>query len=368
MSKKDFQNPWGDEPDDLEQTIKKSQEKIINFFNKHSKSTFNKESGSGGGFEFPQDNKKMLQIVAGVLLAGYLSTGFYTVQPDEQGVVMRLGEYNRTSSSGLNYKLPAPIERVRKVSVTNIIKEEVGFRAKGQQLSRQQLLQSSIPTESQMLTTDENIVDINFEVQWRKADAKKYLFNVRDVRGENTIKNVAESAMREVIGVSSITKILAEERSEIEHKVKDTMQSILDNYDMGVNIERVQLLRADPPQNVIDAYRDVQNAKQDKERLINQAYSYRNDIVPKARGEAEQVLQAAEGYKQTVIAEARGESKRFSSIYDQYRYAKDITRKRMYIETMEEVMSNLDKVIVDKGASGVVPYLALPELKNKSSN
>jgi len=362
MSKKDFNNPWEDDPKDFDRALKKGQETLKKLLSGGK----NGLPQYDGDFKLPLDFNKGTRLIILIGLLFYLSTGFYTIQPEEQGVVMRLGRYDRTASPGLNYHLPAPIENVMKVNFTNVIKEEVGFRSRGEnQMNKQQLLQSSIPAESHMLTADENIVDINFEVQWRKVDAKKYLFNVRDHTSENTIKNVAESAMREVIGVSNVTKVLAEERSEIEQKVRDAMQLILDNYEMGVNIERVQLLRADPPQNVIDAYRDVQNAKQDKEKAINQAYSYRNDIVPRARGEAEQFLQNAEAYKQKVVAEARGDAKRFTSVYDQYKLAKDVTKKRMYIETMEDVMSRVSKIIVDKSAGGVVPYLALPELKNK---
>jgi modulator of FtsH protease HflK len=357
MSKKDFQNPWDDDPNDLEQAIKKSQKKIASLF-----------GGGSGDFNFPVDLKKIVTTVILVVAAGWLSTGFYTIQPDQQGVVMRFGEYSRTSSPGLNYKLPSPIETVTKVSVTSINKEEIGYRSKGMQISsKTQLLQNTVANESQMLTTDENIVDINFDVQWRILDAKEYLFNVRDKEGENTVKNVAESAMREVIGLSEVTDVLAEERSSIEQRVKTLMQHMLDNYKMGVNIERVQLLRVDPPQYVIDAYRDVQNAKQDKAREINKAHSYRNDIVPRARGEAEKILQEADAYKQKVVAAAKGEAERFNTVYEQYRAAKDVTRKRMYIETMEEILANVDKIIVDKSASNVVPFLPLNEI-NKTKD
>jgi membrane protease subunit HflK len=366
MSGNDFKNPWDNQGGNIEEKLKQSQQKIVDLFSNAAK----KKKPSGNGSEPPMDfnflnsRSKFIAIFL-IVFVTWLSTGFYTVQPEEQGVVIRIGKYNRTSVPGLNYKMPSPIEEVVKVSVTRVEKEEIGFRSKGEKLTTKMLLQNTVSPESQMLTTDENIVDINFEVQWRIIDAKKFLFNVRDIDSENTVKNVAESAMREVIGLSGVTEVLAEERSKIEQHVKALMQTMLNNYDMGVNVERVQLLRADPPQSVIDAYRDVQNAKQDKEKEINQAYAYRNDIVPRARGQAEQVLQDADGYKQQVIAAAKGDAARFNSIYDQYKTSKEVTRKRIYIETMEEIMGNMDKIIVDKGAQGVVPYLPLNELTKK---
>lgn len=375
-----FENPWDRKrsgKDDLDEIIRKGQKRLMSFLKD------NKGKGSGGGGEGPRPkgpdfgdffnkffdflHSKLLLVITLVALVMWLSTGFYTVQPDEEGVVMRFGKYSRTSVPGLNYKLPYPIEAVTKLSVTRVNKEEIGFRSSGKRITtREQLLESTVSTESQILTTDENIVDINFEVQWIISDAMKYLFNVRDLKTEGTVKSVAESAMREVIGLTNISDVLAEERSRIEQDAKTLLQNILDYYGMGVKVQRVQLLRVEPPQEVIDAYRDVQNAKQDKEREVNRALAYRNDVVPRARGEAEKILQEAEGYKQQVIAQAQGEAQRFSSIYEQYRNAKDVTRKRMYIETMEQILDGMDKLIMDKGSSqsGVVPYLPLNEIAN----
>ena len=366
-----FENPWDNKKkpgkEELDDIIKKGQQRLVHFLNQ--KGSKNKGGGNGGGnFDGPDFsnfiNQKSLLIAGLVILVMWLSTGFYTVQPDEEAVVMRFGKYARTSPSGLNYKMPYPLETVTKISVTRINKEEIGFRSSGKRISsREELLEHTVSNESQILTTDENIVDINFEVQWIIVDAKKYLFNVRDLYNENTVKSTAESAMREIIGLSTISNVLAEERSKSEQDTKNLLQRILDSYDMGVKIVRVQLLRVDPPQEVLDAYRDVQNAKQDKEKEINQAFAHRNDIVPRARGEAERFLQEAEGYKKQVIANAQGEAQRFSSIYEQYRTAKDVTRKRMYLETMEGILEGMEKVIIDKGsASNVVPYLPLNEL------
>lgn len=379
MSNK-FKNPWDDEDKsedktpkkddsdnkDFEELLKQGQEKLLNFFQAKK----NKMDGGGSNFSNlkipPHAHGKMAIVLLLVAFVLWLFTGFYTVQPDEEGVVIRFGKYSRTALPGLNYKLPNPIETVDKLSVTRINKEEVGFRSSGKRItSRAQLLENTVSNESQMLTTDENIVDINFEVQWVISDAKDFLFNVRDLAQENTVKGVAESAMREIIGLSQVSDVLAEERSKIEQQAKQLMQSMLDNYRRGVKIVRVQLLRVDPPQEVIEAYRDVQNAKQDKELEINKALSYRNDIVPRARGEGERVLQDAEAYKQKVIAEATGEAQRFSLIYEEYKNARDVTRKKMYLEAMEEVLSKIEKVIIDNKSSGIVPYLALPDM-NKS--
>ncbi len=365
-----FENPWDNKKkrgkDELDDIIKKGQQRLINFLNQ--KGEDERKGGGGGNFEGPNFgmflNQKILLVIGLVLLVMWLSTGFYTVQPDEKAVVMRFGKYSRTAPSGLNYKLPYPIETVTILSVTRVNKEEIGFRSNGKKLlGNDDHLEQNLRNESKILTTDENIVDINCEIQWIIDDAEKFLFNVRDLYNENTVKITAESAMREIIGLSTISNVLAEERSKSEQDAKALMQKTLDSYNMGVKIIRVQLLRVDPPIEVIDAYRDVQNAKQDKEKEINQAFAYRNDIIPRARGEAEKILQEAEGYKKQVIANAQGETQRFSAIYEQYRNAKDVTRKRMYLETMEQILDGMEKIIVDKGsANNVVPYLPLNEL------
>ncbi len=358
-----FKNPW-----DKKQNPSKDQ-KLGNDFDdifELIKKIGKKAEGAFGG-NGPNLNFKIIKFaVLGLVILWFLS-GFYTIQPDEEGVVVRLGKYNRTSEPGLNYRAPYPFESITKVSVTRVNKEEIGFRSAGRRITtREQLIENTIFTESQMLTTDENIVDINFEVQWQIHSAKDYLFNVRDLMGENTVKVVAESAMREVIGLTKVSDVLAEERSKIETMARASMQTMLDNYQMGVRVMRVQLLRVDPPQEVIDAYRDVQNAKQDKEREINQAYAYRNDIIPRARGEAEKIGQEASAYKYKVVAEATGEAKRFNHIYEEYKGAKEVTKKRMYIETLEEILPNIDKILIEKNAAGnVLPHLPISELKSK---
>jgi membrane protease subunit HflK len=358
MSNDKFKNPWGDDgrkpPEtDLDDLFKKGQEKFNQFF------------GTGSWQPGTTPPVRLLSLIGLVILGLWLSTGFYTVQPDEQGIVMRFGEYSRTTMPGLNYKLPAPIEKIIKVSVTRVNQEEIGFRSTSNR--RGGAGGKNVPKESQMLTGDENIVDIDLNVQWVITDAKDYLFNVLDMPGENTVKNTAESAVREVIGRTDISSALAEERYRIEQEAKVLLQSILDSYKAGVQIVRLQMLRVEPPPEVLDAYRDVQTAKADKERAINQAYAYKNEVLPRARGEAEKLIQEAEGYRRRVIAEAEGEAQRFNSVYNEYRKAKDVTKKRMYLETLESILEGMDKIIIDKKASGgVIPFLPLNDFAKGS--
>jgi membrane protease subunit HflK len=223
-----------------------------------------------------------------------------------------------------------------------------------------------VPEESLMLTGDENIVDIDFVVLWQISDAPNFLFNIQNP--EVTVKDVAESAMREIVGQNDIEPILTAARAKTESEVQELIQEILDGYGAGIQVNQVQLQKVDPPAEVIDAFRDVQAARADQERLQNEAQTYSNRVIPEARGEAERILQAAQGYRDRVIAEAKGEADRFESVLDEYQKAPEVTRKRIFIETMQEVLSNTDKIIIDeKGGSGVVPYLPLSELQKQVS-
>jgi membrane protease subunit HflK len=299
-------------------------------------------------------------LVLLAIVAVWLASGFYRVQPDEEGVVLRFGAYNRVSTPGLNYHLPAPIERVETPKVTYVNRIEIGYQSAGQ-FGRGGARQ--VPEESLMLTGDENIVDINFTVFWLIKDAKDFLFNIRSP--EATVKAAAESAMREIIGQTPIALGLAEGRGKIEQDTRALLQSILDSYGAGIQITQVQLQKVDPPGPVIDAFRDVQRARADEERLQNEAEGYRNDVVPRARGQAQQTIQQADAYKQEVVARAEGDSQRFLEVYQQYKQARDVTAARLYIETMEEVVKNADKVILDRNAAatGVLPYLPLPQIR-----
>lgn len=303
-----------------------------------------------------QEGKKGFLLLAIVAVLLWLSSGVYFVGPDEQGVVLRFGAYHRTTASGLNYHLPFPIETAQTPKVTTVNRVEIGYRTGARNKS------SESSEEGLMLTGDENIIDINFEVQWKIANAPDFLFNVRNP--EDTVQVVSESAMREIIGRAQIATVLAEGKLKVEQDTKKLIQDTLDSYKAGIEVVVVNLLKADPPAQVIDAFRDVQTARADLETARNQADAYRNDIIPKARGSAQQMILDAEAYKQEVIARAQGEASRFSSVYEEFKQAKDVTKRRMYLETMEQILQGMNKVIVDsKNAQGVVPYLPLKELK-----
>ncbi len=354
--------PWGQGPGgggqqpDLEEILKRSQDRM-------------KQVMHGGGVPGP-----LLFLVAAATVAVVVWYGFFfRVNPDEVGVVMRFGEFVRREPPGLHYRLPYPIEEVRlpKVTRQNII--EIG-RHSAPSGRAGTAPPSDVRAESLMLTGDENIVDIDFVVYWRIKSEKdpktgelgvaQYLFNIQNV--DITVKEVAESAMREIVGQSNIQPILTEARQKLEQDVQKLMQDTLDSYGAGVQIDQVQLQRVDPPAEVIDAFRDVQAARADNQRLQNEAYAYANKVVPEARGEAERILQGAEGYKQQTVAEANGQTSRFLKVYDEYIKAPDVTRRRMFLETMERVFGGTDKIILDsKNGQGVVPYLPLGELQRK---
>jgi membrane protease subunit HflK len=300
-------------------------------------------------------------LVAFILI--WLATGFYRVLPDEQGVVLQFGKFIKTTQPGLNYHIPYPVERALTPKVTKVNRIEIGYRQSPDNRTTQI---RDVPEESLMLTGDENIVDIDFSVFWIINDAGKFLFNVQVP--ELTIKEAAETSMREVIGQSRIQSIFTEGRTEIEDKARVLIQSIVDDYQMGVTITQVQTQKADPPGEVIDSFRDVQAARADLERQRNEAEAYANDIIPRARGEAEEILQNAEGYKQKVIADSEGKAARFLSIQSEYAKAPVVTKQRIFYETMESVFGDMDKIIIDKNSGqGVLPYLPLPEISKKKA-
>ena len=316
------------------------------------------------GKKGPRGNKP-IYLFAILIVGLWLASGFYRVLPDEQGVVLRFGKYVNQTQPGLHYHLPYPIESALTPKVTKVNRIDVGYRSASD--TGRATSASDVPEESLMLTGDENIVDIDYSVFWIIKDAGKFLFNIQDP--EDTVKSVAETAMREVIAKYDIQSILTEGRAQVEVDTQKIMQSILDSYDSGITITQVQTQKADPPKEVIDAFRDVQAAKADKERSQNEAEAYANDVIPRARGEAAQILQQAEAYKREVVALAEGEASRFLAIYNEYRKARTVTQERMYLETMEKVLADINKIIIDKkSGGGVVPYLPLPELKKNSVN
>ena len=317
----------------------------------------------------PGDSGSAKPIILGLIILAllWIGSGLYRVLPDEQGVVLRFGKFVKTTQPGLNYHLPFPIESVLTPKVTKVNRMDIGFRSERESGFSSGGSVADVPEESLMLTGDENIVNIDFSVFWVIKDAGNFLFKIQDPQG--TVKAAAETAMREVIARSDIQPILTEGRSKIEIETQEIIQSILDEYTSGIQVTQVQTQKADPPDQVIDAFRDVQAARADMERSKNEAEAYANDVIPRARGEAAKILQAAEAYKKEVVAKAEGEASRFLSIFNEYRNAKKVTQERMYLETMEKVLADIDKVIIDKeSGSGVVPYLPLPELKKGSNN
>ncbi|GAB4542467.1 MAG: FtsH protease activity modulator HflK [Parvularculaceae bacterium] len=340
----------GGQPPDLEELIRQGQQRLKRFF----------PGGRGGG--------SAIGIGALVLVGVWLFSGIYQVEPAERGVVLRFGEFVAVKPPGLHYHLPYPIETVRKPQVTTVNRVDVGF------IENRAGARRDVPDQSLMLTGDENIVDIDFSVFWRVDERAggdgelpgpaKFLYAIDDA--ENAVRAVAEAAMREVVGRNDLEPIITRGRDIVADEARELIQQALDEYGAGVLITEVNLLQADPPGQVIDAFRDVANAAQDKNRTINEANAYRNRVVPEARGDAQQILEEARAYQARVVAEARGQADRFIKIYDEYARAPDVTRQRMYLETMERVLGGMNKVVIDEQAgSGVVPYLPLTEIQRR---
>jgi modulator of FtsH protease HflK len=295
--------------------------------------------------------------VAGIaVLALWLLSGFYIVNPSEQGVVLRFGRFVGHTWPGVNYHLPWPIETAYTPEVTRQQQINIGYKLTGDNPSQTE----DIPTESLMLTGDENIVDMHFTVFWQIKDANAFQFNVD--KPEETVKAVAESAMREAVGQEHMDNVMTSHREQIQLKVQKLMQAALDSYNSGISIKEVRMQKTEPPIDVREAYIDVQKALADQDRKRNEAEAYANTIIPQARGEAAQIVQDAGAYRQKSIAEAAGESKRFLAVYREYKKAPEVTRRRMYYETMSQVLAPMNKIIVDDAAKGVVPYFQLPPL------
>ena len=354
-------SPWGrgtggqgggQTPPDIDEVIRRGQAKLKSLLPK----------GVGGW--------KAGILIALVLLGIWAANGFYRVQPNQEGVPVLLGRFvGATTNPGLHWNWPAPIGKVYTPDVTAENRIEIGLRTSGES-SRRGASVRDMPEESQMITGDENIVDIDFVVFWRISDAPNYLFNIRNP--DETVKMAAESVMRAIIGQTPIQEALTSRREDIEARTLSSLQKLMSEYRAGIQVRQVQLLAVLPPKNVIDAFDEVSRARQDMDRLKNEAEAFRNDIVPRARGEAQQLLQGAEAYRQEVVNRAQGDANRFNSVYQAYRQAKDVTTTRIYLETLESIFSNVNKVIIDsevgKAGGGVVPYLPLPEIKKKQQN
>ncbi len=341
----------GQEPPELDELLKKGQDRLKGIFGGGGGGGRGRTGGGGGGV-----SRAGVLLAIAALFVGWAVASLYRIQPDEAGVVLTLGRYEKTEGPGLAVAV-WPIQTIEVLPVTreNII--DIGSNTTSSRASDRGL----------MLTGDENIVDIDFQVVWKIADPANFLFNLSDHSA--TIQAVSESAMREVIGRSELSPILNRDRAIVSQDVKALIQQTLDSYESGIFIERVNFNRADPPSQVIDAFRDVQAAAQDRVTEENRAEAYANQTLAKARGEAAQLLQEAEGYRARVVNEAEGEAARFTSILTEYTNAPEVTRKRIYLETLEEVLRNTDKIIIDEGAggsgggTGVVPYLPLNELR-----
>jgi membrane protease subunit HflK len=362
-------SPWGSNDDDkpgktnndpigsvpeIDEIVRKGQEKLRSILGGKGGSggPNGTRNGSSGG-----SAKGPISLVLLALAGFWAYSSFYTVKPEEQSVELFLGSYYKTGTSGLNFA-PWPIVRAEVLTTTRENTEDIGIGIRGGRAD-----------DGLMLTGDENIVDIDFQVVWNISDPREFLFNLADPR--MTIQAVSESAMREIIGRSELSPILNRDRAVISAEVRALIQTTLDSYDSGVNIVRLNFDKADPPAEVIDAFRDVQAAEQERDTLEKQADAYANQALAQARGESAQLLEEAEGYKAKVVNEASGEASRFLSIYEEYINSKDVTRKRLYLDTMERMLGKVNKVILDKGVGGdqgVVPYLPLNQLKVGGSN
>ncbi len=345
--------PEGDGPQipDIDDLMKKGQDQLRVLMGGRGGQGGGGQNGSGqGGAGGPGLNKGTVLIAVAVAAVAWGAASFYSVKPEEKSVELFLGEYYATGEPGLNFA-PWPLVTAEVLPVTNEQTEEIPGRG----------------TDGLMLTGDENIVDIDYQVVWNISDPAQFLFNLRDPR--ETIRAVSESAMREIIAQSELAPILNRDRGVITDRLQESIQVTLDTYNSGVNIVRVNFDGADPPEEVKDAFREVQSASQQRDRLEKLADAYSNQVTAGARGEAAQILEEAEAYRARVVNEAEGEASRFSAVLTEYQKAPEVTRKRLYLETMEEVLGDIDKVIIDEqsGGSGVVPYLPLNELR-KGSN
>jgi membrane protease subunit HflK len=339
----------GPQAPDIEEIIRKGQDKFRSLL----------PGGIGGGRGI-----LLILLIASVFWA---FSGVYRVNPGEQGVELMFGEYIKRTGPGIHFWAPSPIGDVIKVNVENTNTINVGFRGTGSRGGSD--ASRDISQESLMLTGDQNIIDIDFVVQWRIKNAAEFLFNIRNP--EATVKIAAESAMREVIGQTPLEAALTSSRQKVQDDSLTLLQSILDSYKAGVYIAKIQLQKVDPPKDVIDAFNDVQRAKQNQEQLVNEAAAYKNDIVPRARGLAQKMIEDAGAYRQQMINESEGEAQRFLSIYNAYKGNTVVTKRRIYLEQMQKVLNSTEVTIIDQGGAGgqggVVPYLPLPEIKKRST-
>jgi membrane protease subunit HflK len=347
-------DPWGGRgdqgPPDLDEVVRKMQDKLGGLFGGRRRGGDGGSARGGGGSAFTG-----FGLIIAIAAIVWLFSGVYIVDAGKQGVVMRFGAYSQTTAPGPHWHIPYPVEQVEIVDVEQRRFVEIGYRSgnTGQAMV-------SVPREALMLTEDENIVNIRLAVQYQVADSSQYLFQVRDP--DAVLKQVAESAIREVVGKNKMDFVLKEGRAEVVGDIKTLMQKTLDNYEAGLLVSDVNLQDAQPPEEVQAAFSDAIKAREDKERLKNEAEAYANDIIPKARGTAARQIQEANGYKEALIAKAEGEASRFSQLLDEYSKAPEVTRKRLYLETMESVLGKTGKVLVDGDATNSLMYLPIDQL------
>jgi membrane protease subunit HflK len=346
----------GGQMPEIDELVKKGQEQLRVLMGGRGGNNGTGGRGPGGGGGGPRLTRGTVGIAVLVAVIAWGLASFYTVKPEERSVELFLGKYSATGNPGLNFA-PWPLVTAVVLPVTREQTETIGTGARGE--------------TGLMLTTDENIIDIDFQVVWNISDAAKYLFNLAEP--EETIRAVSESAMREVIARSELAPILNRDRQVIADEAQELIQTTLDQYDSGVNILRLNLDKADPPRDVIDSFREVQAAEQQRDRLEREADAYANRVLAGARGEAAQTLEEAEGYRAQQVNEAQGEAARFTSVLEEYSKAPQVTRKRLYLETMEKILGDVDKIILEdssggNGGQGVVPYLPLNELRRGGSN
>lgn len=346
-------DPWGQKggrsgPPDLDEIVRNVQKNLRGIFGGRGGG-----SGGGGGGSFP--GKAGLSAIVVVALVVWALTGFYVVEEGTRGVVLRFGAYKETTLPGLQWHIPWPVEEVNTINVQQVNTVEIGYRTTGQGQEQ------SVPREALMLTSDENIVDVNLAVQYDIKDPEDLLFNVAE-NTQTVVRGATESSLREVVGTSNLDFVLTEGRATVVADTKALLQQVLDRYLTGINIISVEMQDAQPPREVKPAFDDAVKAREDQVRLINEAEAYRNDVIPRARGQAARILQEAEGYKEAIIAQAEGEASRFEQILTEYRQAPEITRKRMYLEKMEKVLSNSSKLMIDQKGGNNVIYLPLDQL------
>ncbi|MCY3768205.1 MAG: FtsH protease activity modulator HflK [Gammaproteobacteria bacterium] len=372
-------DPWGQRnkrgngrhqgPPDLDEIFRRAKDRLDGMFSRGGGSSSGSRGGSSGGGDGEDSGpghsgaaggRNMVVILLVVGLGFWVFTGFYTVDQGEQAIELRFGEYSETNGAGLQWHIPTPVESVEIINTQNVNTVEVGYRKGGRTIQ-------SVPREALMLTQDENIIDIQFAVQYDIKDPTDLLFNVSEYNprdlAHDVVRQATESAVREIVGRNTMDFAITEGRAQLAAETKTLVQDILDRYETGINIRTVEMQNAQPPEQVKDAFDDVVKAREDEERLKNLAQAYANDVIPRARGFAARILQEAEAYRASVTAKAQGETARFEQVLDEYAEAPQITRDRLYLETMEQVFSNASKMVIDQESGGNnVMYLPLDQL------